>query len=97
MIRVTLLLAQRYLAPLAVCCFLIVSPNTVQAQPDLIVNVGDVIATAGQQNFEIPIYVDNFSESIAGVELWIRLERPNVAVVSKAAVSDKARHVRSWG
>lgn len=54
-------------------------PQTASAQtPRLIVSVIDTIAAANAQNTPISIFLDNFSDSVAGVELWIQLDRPDV-------------------
>ncbi len=77
--RVNRLLALRYVLA-AVIAGALAGPKSAQAQVDLIVTVGDVIAQAGEQNTVIPIFLDNFSDTVAGVEIWVRLGRPGVAV-----------------
>jgi hypothetical protein len=52
----------------------------VSAQPVLIVDVIDTVALPNTQNTVISIFVDNFSDTVAGVELWIQLDRPDVIV-----------------
>jgi hypothetical protein len=51
-----------------------------EAQVDLIVSVIDTVASAGAINTPISVFLDNFSDSVAGVELWIQLDRPDVIV-----------------
>ncbi|MCH7877813.1 MAG: hypothetical protein IH914_00670 [candidate division Zixibacteria bacterium] len=77
--RVNRLLTLRYVLA-AVIAGALTGPRPAQAQVDLIVTAGDVIAQAGEQNTVIPIFLDNFSDTVAGVEIWIRLGRPGVAV-----------------
>ncbi len=52
----------------------------VEAQPALVVDVIDTVALPNTQNAVISIFVDNFSDTVAGVELWIQLDRPDVIV-----------------
>ncbi len=52
-----------------------------QAQsPRLIIQVDDVIVHPGQQNVVIPIYMSNFTDSVAGFQLWLQMDRPDIAV-----------------
>ncbi len=51
-----------------------------KAQPDLIVDVIDTVALPHTQNTVISVFVDNFSDTVAGVELWIQLDRPDAIV-----------------
>ncbi len=53
---------------------------SVWAQPALFVWVGDTTAYPGQQGYAVPIYVDNYSDTIAGFEFWLQMDRPDVAV-----------------
>ena len=47
---------------------------------DLEVNVGDTTGPPGQQNSLISVYMNNFSDTVAGFELWLILNRPDRAV-----------------
>jgi hypothetical protein len=45
---------------------------------DLIVQVGDTTATSGEQNSVISVYMTNWADTIAGYELWLVLNRPDI-------------------
>jgi len=42
------------------------------------INIDDVIACPGQQNVEIPIYLRNYADTVAGFSLWLHLSRPDI-------------------
>jgi hypothetical protein len=48
-----------------------------QIYPDLEVWVENVTAIPNQQNAVIPIYMKNYTDTVAGVELWLLLNRPD--------------------
>ncbi|UCD95414.1 MAG: dockerin type I repeat-containing protein [Candidatus Zixiibacteriota bacterium] len=53
--------------------------GTVAAQdPELVVTVDSVVADPGEQGVIIPIYLENYADSIAGFELWLILDRPDI-------------------
>ncbi len=54
--------------------------STAQALPDLIITVGDTTGNPGQVNSAITVYLDNFKDTIAGFELWLRLDRPDIMI-----------------
>ena len=45
---------------------------------DLIVQVGDTTASPGEQNSVISIYMTNWADTIAGFELWLILNTPDI-------------------
>ncbi len=45
---------------------------------DLVVQVGDTTASPGEQNSVISIYMTNWADTIAGYELWLVLNRPDL-------------------
>lgn len=45
---------------------------------DLIVQVGDTTASAGEQNSVISVFMTNWADTIAGYELWLVLNRPDI-------------------
>ncbi len=45
---------------------------------DLEIIVGDSIACQGQTNIEIPIYLKNYADTVAGFSLWLHLDRPDI-------------------
>ena len=44
----------------------------------VILDVSDMVGNPGQQNLQIPIFFDNFLDSIAGIEIWLQLDRPDI-------------------
>ncbi|MFH1374946.1 MAG: hypothetical protein ABII79_14275 [bacterium] len=63
----------------AMLMLLVALPGQAQS-PRLIIQVDDVIAYPGQQNVVIPIYMDNYLDSVAGFQLWLQMDRPDIAV-----------------
>ncbi len=59
---------------------IILGAGQASAQPALVVDVIDTVALPNTQNTVISIFVDNFSDTVAGVELWIQLDRPDAVV-----------------
>ena len=47
-------------------------------EPELIVTVDSVVADPGEQGVIIPVYLENYADSIAGFELWLTLDRPDI-------------------
>ncbi|RKX19808.1 MAG: hypothetical protein DRP51_06760 [Candidatus Zixiibacteriota bacterium] len=45
---------------------------------DLEVFVGDTTGSSGEQNSAISIYLKNYTDTIAGFNLWIQLSRPDI-------------------
>lgn len=66
------------------------SPISGWAQPALLIDVGDTGAYPGQQDVIVPIYMNNYSDSVVAFQLWLQLDRPDIAVFSmdSATVSD---------
>jgi len=52
------------------------------AQPALLLRVGDTGAYPGQQDVIVPIYMNNYSDSVVAFQLWLQLDRPDIAVFS---------------
>ncbi len=46
--------------------------------PDVVVKVGDTTATSGEMNCVISIYMTNWTDTIAGFDLWLILDRPDI-------------------
>lgn len=61
---------------LAITC----APSAHAQFTDLIVTVGDTVGSPGQQNSVVTVYLQNYEDTIAGFTLWIRLNRPDIAV-----------------
>lgn len=53
---------------------------SVWAQPALLLRVGDTGAYPGQQDVIVPIYMNNYSDSVVAFQLWLQLDRPDIAV-----------------
>ena len=45
---------------------------------DLEIFVGDTTGSSGEQNSEISIYLKNYTDTVAGFNLWIQLSRPDI-------------------
>lgn len=54
------------------------SPSAWAQFPRVVVTVGDTTALPGETNTVISIYLDNYQDSIAGFNLWIQLDRPDL-------------------
>jgi hypothetical protein len=52
------------------------------AQPALLIDVGDTGAYPGQQDVIVPIYMNNYSDTVVAFNLWLQLDRPDIAVFS---------------
>jgi len=46
--------------------------------PDLVVQVGDTTAAPGEQNSVISVFAKNYADTIAGFEIWLLLDRPDI-------------------
>jgi hypothetical protein len=52
---------------------------TVSAQePILVVRVGDVLAPYGTEGVPIPVYMENYADTVVAFELWLILSNPDV-------------------
>lgn len=59
----------------------ILSPLLGWAQsPVLEIDVADVTAFPGEQNVVIPIYMSNLSDTVVAFQLWLMMDRPDIAV-----------------
>lgn len=43
------------------------------------IRAGDVFAYRGQQNISVPIWLDNYQDTVAGFSIWFMMERPDLA------------------
>lgn len=48
--------------------------------PDLIVQVGDTTAVSGAQNTVISVYLSNYHDTVAGFNIWLQLDRPDIMI-----------------
>ena len=62
---------------------LVISP--VSAQPILTVEVGDTTAAPGTINTEISIFLSNYQDTVAGFNVWVQLDRPDIMVFQTAS------------
>jgi len=62
------------------CVFAIMTGPSAKAQPVLWVKVFDTTTQSGAQNTVIPIYMSNFQDTVAGFNLWIQLDRPDIMI-----------------
>ncbi len=61
------------------CAVALLAGPSAQAQlPELWVRVSDVTSPPGMQNAEISIYLNNYQDTVAGFNLWIQLDRPDI-------------------
>lgn len=44
---------------------------------ELVVRVGDVLAPSGTQGIPIPIYMENYADTVAGFEVWVMMSHPD--------------------
>ena len=59
--------------------FLLLAPSEPKAQiPDLIVTVGDTVGDPGEKNSVITVFLDNFFDTVAAFELWLRVGNPEI-------------------
>ncbi|MFQ5498282.1 MAG: hypothetical protein ACE5FH_01300 [Candidatus Zixiibacteriota bacterium] len=47
---------------------------------DLFVQVSDTVAASGQQDAVIPVFIINFNDTVAGFNVWLQLDRPDIMV-----------------
>lgn len=73
---------------LAASVICIVSQAHTQTQAangiELIVTVKDTIAISGQQEVRIPVRLSNFFDTIAGFEMWVTTDRPDLISLSRS-------------
>ena len=59
---------------------LLIGPTANGQLPDLIVQVGDTTAVSGAQNTVISVYLSNYHDTIAGFNIWLQLDRPDIMI-----------------
>lgn len=60
---------------------LALSTPTTQAQiPDITIKVSDTTTYPNIQNAVISVYMDNLVDTIAGFNIWIQMDRPDIAI-----------------
>jgi len=68
----------RYFVVVSLAALLTISVGHAQENLDLEVIVEDVTAFPGEQNVVIPIYMKNYHDSVAGFNMWLILDRPDI-------------------
>ncbi len=66
------------LVAVSLAVLLTISVGHGQDSLDLEVIVDEVSSLPGQQNVVIPIYMKNYHDSVAGFNMWVVLERPDI-------------------
>lgn len=64
----------------ALCAVLVLAavPSSLAQIPDITIDVGEIIVMPGDTDVHIPIYLSNMVDDIAGFNLWIQLDRPDI-------------------
>jgi hypothetical protein len=65
---------------LIILAIIFVAPQANSQVPDLVVKVGDTSAAAGELNTAISVFMSNYFDSVAGFNLWLQLDRPDIMV-----------------
>ncbi|MBD3402911.1 hypothetical protein GF420_08440 [candidate division GN15 bacterium] len=63
---------------LALFALSLCSPSAFAQQPEAIITIADTTVYAGGRDNYLDIRISNFADSIAGVRVWIRSERPDL-------------------
>ncbi len=88
-----------HVVTLAVAVLIVVAVAGVDAQPvELIVDIGDVTALPGNI-VEIPVYMSNYIDTIAGFNIWVTLDRPDIlefTAVASAIIDTSYWECLNW-
>ncbi|MFQ5454543.1 MAG: hypothetical protein ACE5D6_10215 [Candidatus Zixiibacteriota bacterium] len=68
------------LSVIALIALLTMVPSSNAQIPDMVVKVGDTTAYPGTQNTVISVYLDNLVDTIAGFNLYLMLDRPDIMI-----------------
>ena len=68
----------RSFAAISLAALLTISSGKAQDNLDLEVIVENITALPGQENVVIPIYMKNYHDSVAGFNMWLILDRPDI-------------------
>lgn len=63
---------------LAISVVAVLIPRAEAELPVLSVSVGDTVACPNDRNTVISVYMTNYSDTVAGVNLWLHLDRPDI-------------------
>ncbi|MBD3257907.1 hypothetical protein GF377_05705 [candidate division GN15 bacterium] len=70
---------QLILALLMALCALLIAPTSGLGQVEVEILPGDAAAISADSGVLLPVYLNNYQDTIFAFELWFRLDRPNVA------------------
>jgi len=63
------------------CVFTLLVIPSAQAQlPNLQVQISDTTAPPGAENTVISVFMDNFQDTVAGFNIWLQLDRPDIMI-----------------
>ena len=65
---------------LFILALIFVAPAANSQVPDLLVEVADTSAGAGELNTVISIFMSNYVDTVAGFNLWLQLDRPDIII-----------------
>ncbi len=68
------------LVAMTICLMFVSSATTVAQIPSITVKVADTTAMPNSLNTPISIFMDNLFDDVAGINIWIQLDRPDVMV-----------------
>ncbi len=68
------------LVVMTICLMFVSSATTVAQIPSITVKVADTTAMPNSLNTPVTIFMDNLFDDVAGLNLWIQLDRPDVMI-----------------
>lgn len=73
---------------MALICIIIFISSSVSAQiPSIVVKVSDTVAYPGAVNTPVSVFLDNIWDDVAGFNLWIQLDRPDIMIFQTDTVT----------
>ncbi len=63
-----------------VVAFTIAIPTVSAQLPQIVVEVGDTTGAANEVNTVISVFLTNYTDSVAGFNIWLQLDRPDIMV-----------------
>lgn len=70
----------KFAAAAAIMVILTLAPAVYPEETQVFdIRIGDTTAFPGQHNVPIPIYLSNYTDTVAGFSLWLRLSRSDIA------------------
>ncbi|RKX24180.1 MAG: hypothetical protein DRP45_08805 [Candidatus Zixiibacteriota bacterium] len=74
---------------------LTLSPGTVRAELELEITTLDVMGLPGDQNIPVEVWIKNYTDTVAGFELWFQLGHPGMAQF-EIAVDTSLSLISGW-